>query len=71
MVACMKKKTTNLEGFAIAIAKLGALPKGETGETFAFVVGSVEAVASTTELVEAGKAVLSLAEAETETETDD
>jgi hypothetical protein len=70
MVACMKKKTTNLEGFAIAIAKLRAVP-GKTGETFTFSVGSVEAVASAAELVEAGKAMLALTEAETETETDD
>jgi len=61
------KKTTNLEGFAVAIAKLGARPTGERGETFAFTVGSVEAVASAAELAETGKAIL-LAEAETETD---
>ncbi len=63
----MKKKTTNLEGFAVSIAKLGAAPKGKTGETFAFAIGSVEAVASAAELVEAGKALLALAADEAET----
>ena len=57
-----------MEGFAVAIAKLGAAPKGETGETFAFSVGSVEAVASAAELTETGKALLALAADEAETD---
>lgn len=55
-----KATTTNLEAFAVAVARLKAKPRGETGKTFAFSVGSVEATASAAELVETGEAMLAL-----------